>query len=107
MEENLVGYLLNALDPAEQRQVEGYLRDHPEAQRHLQLLEHALEPLAADRDEIAPPPGLSVRTLALVAEHQCHELPRVPKATSRPSDFTHRSWWRRADVLVAASLLFC
>ena len=30
MDENLIGYLLNALEPDERRQVEEYLRDHPE-----------------------------------------------------------------------------
>lgn len=108
MDENLVGYLLDALEPAEMRQMANYLRDRPQAERRLQLLERAFEPLAADRDNIEPPAGLAVRTLALVAEHRCRELPRVPEATIRRSSaFTHHSWWRRADVLVAASLLFC
>ena len=86
MEEDLVGYLLNALEPAEERRVEAYVEAHPEARRGL--------------DTIA------VRTLALIAEHRCMEPVRMLEPARRPSAFTHRTWWRRADVLVAASLLF-
>lgn len=107
MEEDLVGYLLNALEPAEQRRVEAYVEADPQAQQHLQLLERAFEPLAADRDGLEPPAGLAVRTLALIAEHRCMEPVRIFEPARRPSAFTHRTWWRRADVLVAASLLFC
>jgi prepilin-type processing-associated H-X9-DG protein len=114
MDENLVGYLLQALDPETQRQVESYLRSHPEAQHRLELLRHALQPLGADADAGAPPSGLSVRTLAHIARHQCRNtasgpriyrtLPSAPRPL--PSQFaSSRSWWRRADVLVAATLL--
>jgi prepilin-type processing-associated H-X9-DG protein len=106
MDENLVGYLLNTLDAGEQRQVEAYLAGHPEARQRLELLRHSLEPLAADRAETAPPPDLVVRTIARVAEYCVRErdLPRAPAAP--PRSFTpSRPLWRRADVLVAASLL--
>jgi hypothetical protein len=106
MEENFVGYLLNALDPETHRQVEAHLCDHPERQRELDLLRQALEPLQADAEEIEPPPGLTVRTLACVAEYCCRDLPRAP-APSRAAEFGPRRWWRRADVLVAASILLC
>jgi prepilin-type processing-associated H-X9-DG protein len=104
MDENYAGYVLNALDPETQRRVEDYLRDHPEGRRQVELLRQALEPLAADREEIEPPPGLAVRTLACVAEYCCRDLPRVPAALRRPEAPPPR-WWRRADVLVAACLL--
>jgi prepilin-type processing-associated H-X9-DG protein len=106
MEENLVGYLLKAFDPDAHRQVETYLRDHPEARQRLDLLRRALGPLAADREDVEPPPGLALRTLARVAEYRCRELPRAPRvAPGRAA--APRTWWRRADVAVAASILVC
>jgi hypothetical protein len=105
MDSNLVGYLLNALDADTQREVEGYLRSHPEAQQHLERLRRALEPLSADRDGVEPPAGLRPRTLARVAEHRCRERQPIPQAPSIPFRPPVRSWWRRADVLVAAAVL--
>jgi hypothetical protein len=117
MNENLVGYLLNALDPETHREVEAHLRTNPEAQHRLELLRRALEPLAADADaeEETPPPGLWVRTLGHVAHDQCHRRRRTEDRPDRrplprapwPADAAQpgRSWWRRADVLVAAVVL--
>jgi prepilin-type processing-associated H-X9-DG protein len=102
MNDLLLDYLLDRLDLAEKRQVEIQLQVNPETRRRLELLRQALAPLAAD-DEIAPPPRLAARTIARVAEHVCRELPRAP-APPR-SEAAGRPWWRRADVLVAASLL--
>jgi prepilin-type processing-associated H-X9-DG protein len=117
MDENLVGYLLKSLDPEAQRQVEQYLRTTPDAQRRLDLLRRALQPLAADADTEEPPPGLWIRTLGHIAYDQCRRrdaepvnsqpatrpLPRAPWSSSETET---RSWWRRADVLVAAVVLF-
>jgi hypothetical protein len=105
MDEHLVGYLLKALDPATQREVEAYLLAQPEAARKLELLRQALQPLAADRETPLPPPGLRLRTLARIAEYRCRDLPRAPLPLPIRSRPPVRSWWRRADVLVAAALL--
>src|SRR5690348_14846337 len=105
MDEHLVGYLLKALDPDTQREVEAYVREEPEAARKLELLRQALDPLDADREAPVPPPGLRLRALARIAEYRCRDLPRVsvpPPIRPRPPD---RSWYRRTDVLVAATLL--
>ena len=80
MDENLIGYLLNALEPREQREVEDALHNFPETQRRLELLRQALDPLAVDSEASDPPSGLWVRTLARVAEHRCRELPRADQA---------------------------
>jgi prepilin-type processing-associated H-X9-DG protein len=117
MDENLVGYLLNALDPETCRRVEVQLRANPEARRRLALLRQALEPLSADSEE-EPPPGLGVRTLAHIARHQRRlaktvatpparpvlNLPPAPRSSSLEGG-TGRGRWRRADVLIAAALL--
>jgi prepilin-type processing-associated H-X9-DG protein len=109
MEELFLGYLLNALDERGTREVEAYLQAHPEARQKLALLQEALEPLGADKDAPAQPQQLAERTLARVAEHICAagrpgDLPKAPPIP-RQALSGGRSWWRRADVMVAASLL--
>ena len=41
MEENFIGYLLDALDDRTKRQVEAHLAQHPEAREKLALLKQA------------------------------------------------------------------
>lgn len=117
MNENLVGYALNALDENTERQVEAYLAEHPEARQTLARVRQALAPLAADAAPPEPPRDLFARTVALVAEHICKHEPKpttadqplaeLPKAPPVHSDSATggRGWWRRADVLIAACLL--
>ncbi len=105
MDENLVGYLLKALDADEQRDVEKHLREHPEAQKRLEHLRQRLDLLARDSLSAEPPAGLWIRCLARVAEHKCRTLPIAPPPVARSSPAPRATWWRRADVLVAACLL--
>ena len=104
MDENLVGYLLNSLDSEAHRRVEEYLHGNASAQKRLEQLRRALEPLAADAEPPAPPAGLWIRTLARVAEDRCRRLPAAPRPATVPAG-SSRAWWRRADLLVAASVL--
>jgi len=110
MEENFVGYLLDALDERTKLQVEAYLEERPDACAKLALVKQGLNVLEADLDAPMPPPLLAERTLARVAEHVCTsgdriaELPKAPPATPAMLRGS-RSWWRRADVMVAAVLL--
>jgi len=103
MEMNLIGYLLQALDPLTQRQVEAYLAEHPEARARLELLRQALEPLAVDRDPGEAHPNLAERTLRFIAEAATRDAPQAPPHKRGPGSAD--SSWRRADVLVAAGLL--
>jgi hypothetical protein len=105
VEENLVGYLLNALDAESQLEVEEYLATNREAKRQLELLRQALAPLEADREAVQPPPDLRVRTLARIAEHHCIAATRLPVAPAIHDAALRRSWFGRADVLIAASIL--
>jgi prepilin-type processing-associated H-X9-DG protein len=125
MDEHLVGYLLDALDPDTQRQIEAELRDDPGARDRLEELRELLSPLAADRDAFEPPRDLVARTVGRVAEYACRgasdrvttpdpvpvtvvspplaELlcdlsAKSDRAASRPPS------WRRPDLVVAASL---
>ena len=102
MNDQLLDYLLERLDEPVKQQVEMRLQVDEAARRHLELLRQALAPLAAD-GEVVPPPHLAARTIARIAEHACRELPRAPVPLR--SESAGRPWWRRADVLVAASLL--
>lgn len=103
LDNNLLGYLLNALDDDTSAHVGALVQADPNVQARLEQLRQIIEPLSADKAEETPPPGLAVRTLARVAEYCCLDLPHAPAATLRTAPTT--SWWRRADVLVAASLL--
>src|SRR5207244_10697945 len=104
VDEHLVGCLLPALDSDTERQVGDCLRASPEGRTRLELLRQALEPLQADNDEIDPPADLHLRTLRRIAETNFGSPQRVPPAPPM-SPAVPISWWRRADVLVAASLL--
>ena len=102
MNDQLLDYLLERLDAPAKRQVELRLQVDEQARRQLELLRQGLAPLAADQ-EIIVPPHLAARTIARVAEYACRQLPMAP--TPARSESAGRPWWRRADVLVAASLL--
>ena len=69
MEENLIGYLLESLDPDAHREVSDRLAAHPEERAKLDLLREALDPLALDREEFEPPHDLVLRTIGSVAEY--------------------------------------
>jgi hypothetical protein len=69
VEEDLLGHLLKANDPATQRAVEERLAKDPAAAHDLARLRAALAPLAAASEDFDVPPELWVRTLSRVAEH--------------------------------------
>lgn len=104
MNENLVGYLLDCLEPHEKRSVEAYLEANPEARPQLESLRRALAPLELDAAGTAPPPDLVSRTLARVAKLQRPGLPPAPPTHDRID--SRWRWARRADVIAAAAVLF-
>lgn len=69
MHEDLLGYLLGALEPDEMQRVSAWLRDNPEAQAELAEIERSLKPLE-DGFEVVDPPSqdLLERTLAGIPE---------------------------------------
>ena len=103
MDEHLLGYALNALDPVTHARVQNHLESSEEARERLRHLERALAPLADDAIE-APPPGLVMSTLARIAEHRCL-LPSAPATPPREVAPPTRRLFRRVDLLVAACLL--
>ena len=114
MDDLLLGYALNALDPADRRAVEVRLCDDPAARRRLDLLRRSIAPLAADREEPEPPPGLVARTLERILpvpasvtaglsprrrgeklDHRCHRLLEAPCAARILSGVTGVALFRR------------
>lgn len=81
MEENLLGHLLKANDPASQRTVEQFLANDPSAPHDLSLLRKSLAPLAVLREIEEPSADLWTRTLARVAEHMVATEGRTTAAT--------------------------
>jgi hypothetical protein len=103
MDDLLLGYLLETLDPMARQRVEAELQSNPDARARLARVQAVLAPLAEDAADPAPPAGLVLNTLARVAEHRCaHRVPVRPVSHPlAPPRFS----WGRADVLVAACML--
>ncbi len=81
MHEDLLGYLLGALEPHEMRRVAQWLRDDASAREELAKLERSLEPLEEGYDPVEPPPrDLVARTLASLPP-----LPNAPASVDHPS----------------------
>ncbi|MCE9606555.1 MAG: hypothetical protein K8U03_16820 [Planctomycetia bacterium] len=134
MRDKLLGYLLRALEPDEERELERRLSIDPELRRDLELLRRSLEPIDGTTASYDPPEGLAKRTcewisgLADVVEKNSSRyeeaVPSEDAASlmslrkryeaSQPVDLTAppaRRWgWADATVtagiVVAASLLF-
>ena len=98
MREQLLGYLLGALDDSEHRQVEEHLQRDPQAQRELELLAGGLQPLKADADHHEPPRGLALRACEAVDAH------RQPVVLDTPFADSPRRW-ALIDVAVAAGVM--
>lgn len=100
MDEDLVGYVLDSLEPKEQERIEELLDADPALQAEVARLRQLLLPLAAD-DSIEPPPGLAADTFQIIQQS---------RRNSTLSD-TQREWapsttrLRPVDFIVAATIL--
>jgi hypothetical protein len=95
MREELVGYLIDALEPDQRAAVEAQLAVDPHLQRDLEVLRGSLTILQWDREHFDPPAGLAARTCQFVAMQANTTIaPAVPSA----------SRWRMADLVVAAGI---
>lgn len=90
--DTLLGYALNALEPAEQDAVRAQLANDPAAQLHLARIQKLLAPLAADREQPAPPVNLVTNTLA-----------RLDSSLAQPKVYSG-STRRWLELAVAASI---
>lgn len=111
MREELIGYLLGALDAEEQARVEQALETSAELRQELELLALSLEPLEAEAEGYDPPAGLATRTCQFVAQHAAIAPVTKPAGASRDRLIT-TGRWSLTDMLVsvgvcaAAVLLF-
>jgi hypothetical protein len=108
MREDLIGFLMGALEEPESERVQAALSDPREGvglRRDLDLLRKALQPLERDRGLELPPSGLASRTLAFVQAHAADD-PRPMLSPAADSPVTvggARVWLDR--VIVAATAL--
>lgn len=104
MREQLLGYLLGALEPSEQASVEASLAIDPELRIELEKLRASLRALddAAseedEEDELAPPPGLGARTFQFVKAHAGWNSAGQAAASTGA--------WKAPDYMIAAGIFF-
>jgi len=112
MRDDLVGYLLNAIDQPEARRIEAALADPmegPALRRELEVLRKATRVLEPDREPWTAPPGLAARTLAFVeveAAKRPLPAPRVFTPAAEESASGPRAWLDRA-IIAATALAAC
>ena len=120
-QEQLLGYLLDALEDDERQQLQQELANDPYLRQQLKTLRAALQPMEPTREPVEPPPGLARRTCRLVAAHAAGpEGPEDPRPApagrlhamrsdaSLDGESSRFSWIdvvAAASILVAASLL--
>lgn len=107
MREQLLGYLLDALDDHERAAVERQLASDPAWRAELESLQTFFAAFADRSEPIAPPAGLAERTCDLVDE--CREAARDSSSVRRPT-VAHavgsaRTRWGVADSIVMAGIL--
>ena len=100
---DLIAYVSGSLDEPARSAFEILLHGDADLRRQVGIAQRRLVPLHGEPAE-APPSDLLANTLARVAEHLCHGLPQAPIETTIPRLAFERSWWRRIDVMVAASI---
>lgn len=94
--DDLIGYVLDASDPAEHAAIEQRLERDPKLRQRVEEIRQTLVPLAAD-DPIPVPEGLAERTIAFVFGRR-----RISATQDAPAC---RSTWRPVDLAVASGIL--
>lgn len=104
MHEQLLGYLLGALEPDDVERLEARLAQDAELRESLAVLKRSLTPLADDDEECEPPPGLSQRTCRFVALRRTRDL--VDRTAGKLEHLRMHDLVVAAGICLAASLLF-
>ncbi len=108
MRENLVGFLLGALEEPDDVRVKAALsdpRDGATIRRDLDLLRKSLQPLERDRGNDPPPPGLASRTLAFVQAHATESRhTMLSPAVDAPITPGGARVWLDRTIMAAAAL---
>lgn len=113
MRNELLGYLVDALETDDRAQVDIVLRNDQQLQGDLNLLQRALVPLEVDRHYLDPPAGLARRTIEFVFYRQMLDA-RAPAAEGAAVSRANPRWtdqpatsrrWRFADFSAAAGIV--
>ncbi len=117
MREDLLGYLLDALDDRERQRIVEALQTDPQLRRELDELMRKLDLLDSEQTDSLPPQGLADQTCDLIDAFE--EAPEVVRAhvVQRPPSRRGRRWlantresaagareWSAADTIVAAGI---
>jgi anti-sigma-K factor RskA len=112
MRNELLGYLLDALEKDEHERVDGQLRTDHQLRGEMELLRTGLTPLDADAGHLEPPPGLARRTVDYVFSRAWQSaapaagaaaVGRALPTWTEPAAPTRR--WRMVDLSVAAGIV--
>lgn len=114
----LLGYLIGALEPEEERAIDQRVARDAELRRELARLEGELAPLRGLRTRVKPPAGLAARTCEFVAlfGSPARPAPRQVAGASRPrvgrmspavAPPSSAPAWRWTEMVVALSVLIC
>ncbi|MDA0255266.1 MAG: hypothetical protein O3C39_08825 [Planctomycetota bacterium] len=111
MRDQLVGYLFDALDEGEARDVEAALADPaqgPALRNDLELLRRAVSPLVSDRGPEPAPAGLARRTLTFVeAQSTPATVPLRPLSPVTEGSSAGRRVWLDRLLLAASAVAAC
>jgi hypothetical protein len=103
MDHDLLAYLLQGMEPDEERATEEYLEANPAARKELRQWRKLLDPL--NQAPVPEPPShLYMNTLRAVAHTMVKtQSPNYPARDS--GDSGRPRWWRRVDLMVAAGVV--
>jgi hypothetical protein len=108
LKEQLLGYLLDALDDDERRQIEQLLEDDPSLIEELQALRLVLEPLSENYEDFEPPAGLAQRACSRVDQRREIEPVGLAGGSMKmgmSDSLASRSRISVADVVVTAGIV--
>jgi hypothetical protein len=101
--DDLLGYLFDALEPEETAALEKRLDEDPELRARLESLRRLTIPLSDD-DNIPPPEGLAGRAVsALFCQPTSVAVPQIAPVVEWDGPAPHR--WRAIDLAVASAIL--
>ncbi len=109
MRNELMGYLLDALDTDEHEQLATELQSNHQLRGELDLLRQGIAPLSADREHYEPPLGLARRTCLHVWQMSSQAVPEVSTQPSAAANWMNDApvesrRWRLLDMAVAAGI---
>ncbi len=108
MDENLLGYLLGALDGPEHEEIRKQLDAEPQLRARLAEWEARLAPLERERWQYEPPEGLATATCEMVARRASQVTlgsGRISPSRSAMSEWNPRKHgWELVDMVVAAGI---